>query len=187
PGAGTVATDGVVGSGVGVALGAALCAGAGFLPRAGAGAGRTPVADRAPGWVRRTNGVPPGAAPTLGTAARPDPVEGGGAISATWAAGAPVRPGAGQARSTVLTRSVRGCGCGALAASVTVCFHMASPAAAATATTSTASEMARFAIALLTSQHLPGRRAPPGPRRVGRCRPAGRAGRCGAATVAAAT
>src|SRR5215472_2486479 len=183
PGAGTVATGGLVGAGLGVAR----CAAAGFLPLAGAGAGRTPVTDRAPGWVGLANGVPPAAVPSLVTTARPDPVEAGPVISATWAAGAPVRPGAGQARSAVLTGSARGGGCGALAASVTVCFQTASPAAAATATISTVSEMARFAIALLTSQHLPGRRAPRCPGCTGLPRPTGRAGRCGAATVAAAT
>src|SRR5262245_52651286 len=187
PGAGTVATGGLVGAGLGVALGVALCAGGGFLPLAGAGAGRTPVTDRAPGWERLAMGVPPAAVPSLVTSARPGPVEAGPVISATWAAGAPVRPGAGQARSTVLTGSARGVGCGALAASVTVCFQTASPAATATATTSTVSEMARFAIALLTSQHLPGRRAPRDPGRAGRVRPPGRGPGCGAATVAAAT
>src|SRR5215470_12301043 len=143
PGAGTVAT-GQVGAGLGVALGVARCAGAGFLPLAGAG--RTPVTDRAPGWERLANGVPPAAAPSLVTCARPGPAEAGPVINATWAAGAPVRPGAGQARSTVLTDSARGVGCGALAASVTVCFQTASPAASPTATASTLSEMARFAI-----------------------------------------
>src|SRR6516164_2233238 len=159
PGAGTVATGGLVVAGLGVALGVALCAGAGFVPLSGAGAGRTTVTDRAPGWERLANGVPPAVVPSLVTTARPDPVEAGPVISATWAAGAPARPGAGQARSTVLTGSARGWDCGALAASVTVCFHTASPPAAATATTSTVRVMARFAIAL-TSQHLPGRRAP---------------------------
>src|SRR6516164_7989701 len=187
PGAGTVATGGLVVAGLGVALGVALWAGAGSLPLAGAGAGCTPVTDRAPGRVRLANGVPPAAVPSLVTSARPDPVEAGPVISATWAAGAPVRPGAGQARSTVLTDSARGVGCGALAASVTVCFQTASPAAMATATTSTVSETARFAIALLTSQHLPGRHAPRYPGCAGRVRPTGRAAGCAAATVAAAT
>ena len=130
PGAGTVATGGLA-AGLGVALGVALCAGAGFLPLAGAGAGRTPVTDTAPGWVRLASGASPLAVPSLVTTARPDPVEAGPVISATWAAGAPARPGAGQARSTVLTGSARGWDCGALAASVTVCFHTASPPAAA--------------------------------------------------------
>src|SRR6516164_6645987 len=183
PGAGTVATGGLVGAGLCVVV----CAGAGFLPRAGAGTGRTAVTDSVPGWVLLAKGGPTAAGPSLVTSARPDPVEDGPAISATWAVGSPVRPGAGQARSTVLTGSARGCGCGALAASVTVCFHTASPAATAMATASTTSEMARFANALLTSQHLPGRRAPRGPRRAGRIRPTGCAGARGAATVAAAT
>src|SRR5262252_3149455 len=187
PGAGTVATGGLVVAGLGVALGVALCAGAGFLPLAGAGAGRTPVTDRAPGRVRLANGVPPAAVPSLVTRARPDPAEAGPVISATWADGAPIRPGAGQARSTVLTGSARGVGCGALAANVTVCFQTARPAATATATTSTVSEMARFAIALLTSQHLPGRRARRYPGCTGLVRPTDRAGRRGAATVAVAT
>src|SRR6516225_2912626 len=182
PGAGTVATGGLVGAGLCVVV----CAGAGFLPRAGAGTGRTAVTDSVPGWVLLAKGGPTAAGPSLVTSARPDPVEDGPAISATWAVGSPVRPGAGQARSTVLTGSARGCGCGALAASVTVCFHTASPAATATATTSTVSETARFAIALLTSQHLPGRRAPRGPGRARQVRPAGRAGGRGTATVAAA-
>src|SRR5262249_58841021 len=125
------------GFGVGGGVGAA------FLPRAGAGAGRTPVTDRVPGRVRLTKGVPLAAVPGLVTTARPDPVEAGPAISATWAAGSPVRPGAGQARTTVLTGSDRGCGCGALAASVTVCFQTASPAATAMAPASTPSVRAR--------------------------------------------
>src|SRR6516162_5024212 len=60
PGTGTVATGGL-----GVALGVALCAGARFLPLAGAGAGRTAVTDRTPGRVRLASGVPPAAAPSL--------------------------------------------------------------------------------------------------------------------------
>src|SRR5579859_1003840 len=172
PGAGTVATGWLLGAGEGVALacGAACAAG-------------TPVTHVVPGWVRLASGVP--VVPSLLTTARPDPGA-GSAISATWDSGAPARPGAGQARTTVLTGALCGCDCGALAASVTVCFQTASPAAAAMATTSTPSEMARFANTLLTSQLLPGRRPLRGPgQRAGRSRPIVCAGVPAAAAAAA--
>src|SRR5690348_7586890 len=157
PAVGTVATgwldgvgDGVL-DGDGLPCAVLLCA---VLPCVAAWTACTPVTVRAPGWVRLARGAPV-LAPIRLTTARPAPVVPGPAMSATWEPGAPARPGAGQARSTVLTGALLGCGCGAAAATITVCFHTASPAAAAMATSSTASEMARFAIALLTSQLLP--------------------------------
>src|SRR5260370_23060292 len=70
PAAGTVATGWPGGAGLGVApLALAV-----VLPRAGARTGRTPVTDRAPGWVTVASGAPPAAWPRGGTTARPDPV-----------------------------------------------------------------------------------------------------------------
>src|SRR6266568_1304378 len=186
PAAGVVTTGWPLGDGDGdgdgvLPLAAGVLRLAGALPWPGAAA-CTSVIDRVPAWVRLASGAPV-LVPSRFSTALPDPAEAGLAISATGDPGAPARPGAGQARSTVLTGALCCCGCGVLAANVTVCFHTDSPAAAAMATTTTASEMARFAIRLLTSQLLPGRRPVRGP---GRDRPAGRDGRHAAEAAAAA-
>src|SRR6266567_4090594 len=147
PAAGVVTTGWLVGEGDGdgvLPLAAGVLRLAGALPWPGAAAVCTSVIDRVPAWVRLASGAPV-LAPSRFSTALPDPAEAGLAISATGDPGAPARPGAGQARSTVLTGALCCCGCGVLAANVTVCFHTDSPAAAATATTTTASETARFA------------------------------------------
>src|SRR5262252_2788629 len=84
PGAGTVATGWLlgVGDGVGDEDGVLPCA---ALPDAwclAAGAARTPVTVRAPGWVRLARGAPV-LAPIRLTTARPVPVVPGPAIKAT--------------------------------------------------------------------------------------------------------
>src|SRR6516165_7429219 len=104
PAAGVVTTGWLLGVGEGVVDGA--------LPCVAGGTAFTPVTDTVPGWVRLANGA--AAVPILLTTARPDPAEPGPAISATCERGAPARPGAGQARSTVLTGALCCLGCGAL-------------------------------------------------------------------------
>src|SRR5215472_16052616 len=79
-------------------------------------------------------------------------------MSARWAAGEPVRPGAGQARSTVLAGTARGCGTGWPAATVTVWFHTARPPAAARARTTPARGSIRLALMPVTSPARPSRR-----------------------------
>src|SRR6516165_10058511 len=73
-------------------------------------------------------------------------------MSATWAVGVSVRPGAGQARITVLTGTACDCGTGWPAATVTVWFHTARPAAAARATTTPTRGSIRLVLMLLTSR-----------------------------------
>src|SRR5215469_3231587 len=79
-------------------------------------------------------------------------------MSARWAAGEPARPGAGQARSTVLAGTARGWGTGWPAATVTVWFHTARPPAAARARTTPARGSIRLVLMPFTSPARPSRR-----------------------------
>src|SRR6516225_2736230 len=114
-------------------------------------------------------------------------------MTARWVAGEPARPGAGQARSTVLTGTVPGCGTGWPAATVTVWFHTARPAAAARARTTPARGSIRCVVMPLTSPARPARRAARGPAQgarppnAGRRPPTGSSGEPAAAAGAAVT